>query len=120
MVIRDHGLTVPDAPARAESGPFSQGMCMVGESVLFTVVVGEGKLGTAEVRLLRYDPARDVIGELGVIRTRQGQPVTNCTAMTCSRSGQLYLVANVPGQESVVLLRIGLAEIGLSPQGVQP
>ena len=120
LVIRDHGLTVPDSPARPESGPFSQAMCVVGESVLFTVVVGEGKSGTAEARLLRYDPARDSIRELGVIRTKQGQPVTGCTAMTCSRSGQLYLVAKVPGQESVVLLRIGRNEIGLSPRGAQP
>jgi hypothetical protein len=120
LVIRDHGLTVPDAPAKPDNGPFSQGMCMVGESVLFTVAIGEEKLGTAEVRLLRYDPARDVIRELGVICTRQGQSITNCTAMTCSRSGQLYLVGNVPGQASVVLLRIGLSEIGLSTKGAQP
>jgi hypothetical protein len=115
MVVRDHGLTVPDGSSgsrnEARSGPFSQGMCIVGDNVLFTVALGREKSVTAEVRLLRYDIGLDAIHEMGVIRTKQGQPVTNCTAMASSGSGQLYLVGKVPGHDSVVLLRIDLKDV---------
>lgn len=120
LVIRDHGQTIPAASAgdrgQGKRGPFSQGMCIVGDSVLFTVALEPDNPAAAEVRLLRYHIGRDEIRELGVIRTTQGQRVTNCTAAASSRSGQLYLVAKALDRESVVLLRIGLREAGLADQ----
>lgn len=113
MVIRDHGLIVPGMPESRDSELFCHGMCLAGNSVLFVVGSHDTSPSEAKVRLLRYDPQQDAIDQLGVIRTRRGQRVTSCTAMTCTPSGRLYLLGKVAGDDSVVLLSIDRSEIGL-------
>lgn len=117
LVIRDHGPMVPDMPEGPDSELSCSGMCAAGDNVLFTVWPGGSKASPADqaqVRLLRYNPQKDAIDQLGVIRTRQGLRVTSCTAMTCTPSGRLYLLGKLAGQDSVVLLSVDLKEIGLS------
>ncbi len=111
LVVHDHGPTLEDGYTDVH-GPFSQGMCWVDGKVLFTVgVESAGPAKEGQVRLLQYDPARDVIEALGVVQTSDGTPVVQCTGMACTPSRRAYLLAKVSGRESVVLLRIDLKDV---------
>lgn len=114
LVVRDHGLTIPDCSRKDGHGPFSEGMCCVGDNVLFTVDVSDGgPMSGDEERLLRYSPQSDTITPLGVVRTTKDQMVVGCAAMTRAPSGHIYFVANVPDLKPSVLLRIDLRKLGM-------